>query len=113
MLRPSSRHVLLAASSIATWCATFLHPTFAFADEWPQWMGPNRDNVWREDGLLDTFPADGPKVLWRRAIAGGYAGPAIAGGRVFVTDYVTEADVRVANFERKSSTGTERVLCLD
>jgi outer membrane protein assembly factor BamB len=46
-------------------------------------------------------------------VAGGYAGPAVAGGRVFVTDYVTEADVKIANFERNTSTGSERVLCLD
>jgi outer membrane protein assembly factor BamB len=83
------------------------------ADDWPQWMGPGRDNVWREEGAVATFPAGGPKVLWRVPIAGGYAGPAVAGGRVFVTDYVTDADVKVANFERKASTGTERVLCLD
>ena len=76
-------------------------------------MGPGRDNVWREEGLLERFPAGGPKVLWRTPIAGGYAGPAVAGGRVFVTDYVTEADIRQSNFERKTSTGTERVLCLD
>ena len=83
------------------------------ADDWPQWMGPGRDNVWREEGVLERFPAGGPKVLWRSPIAGGYAGPAVAGGRVFVTDYVTEADIRQSNFERKTSTGTERVLCLD
>jgi outer membrane protein assembly factor BamB len=83
------------------------------ADDWPQWMGPGRDNVWREEGIVATFPEGGPKVVWRAPIAGGYAGPAVAGGRVFVTDYVTEADVKVANFERKASTGTERVLCLD
>jgi outer membrane protein assembly factor BamB len=83
------------------------------ADEWPQWMGPNRDNVWREDGLVERFPAGGPRVLWRTPIKGGYAGPAVAGGRVFVTDYVTDADVKVANFERKTSTGSERVICLD
>ena len=82
-------------------------------DEWPQWMGPTRDNVWHEDGIVDRFPASGPKVLWRIPIAGGYAGAAVAGGRVFVTDYVTDADVTVANFERKASTGRERVLCLD
>jgi outer membrane protein assembly factor BamB len=76
-------------------------------------MGPHRDNVWREEGLLETFPAEGPRVVWRVPIAGGYAGPAVAAGRVFVTDYVTEADVKIANFERKSSTGSERVLCLD
>ncbi len=94
-------------------CAFALLPAMLHADDWPQWMGPRRDNEWREDGILDTFPAEGPRVLWRVPIAGGYAGPAVAAGRVFVTDYVTDADVKVANFERKTSTGTERVLCLD
>lgn len=99
--------------SIAAMCVGLVPTTFAVADDWPQWMGPKRDNVWREDGLLETFPAAGPKVLWRATIAGGYAGPAIAAGRVFVTDYETDADVKIANFERKASTGTERLLCLD
>ena len=112
MLRPASRQCSLAVWSIVALYAGLLPTPLAVADDWPQWMGPSRDNVWREDGLLDTFPAAGPKVLWRTAIAGGYAGPAIAAGRVFVTDYVTDADVKVANFERKASTGTERVLCL-
>ena len=48
-------------------------------DDWPQWMGPKRDNIWREDGLLEKFPAGGPKVVWTAPIAGGYAGPAVAG----------------------------------
>jgi outer membrane protein assembly factor BamB len=100
------------AMSLCLWLAAAA-ATAALGDEWPQWMGPRRDNVWREDGLLDTFPAAGPQVLWRAPIAGGYAGPAVAAGRVFVTDYVTDADVKVANFERKTSSGTERVLCLD
>jgi outer membrane protein assembly factor BamB len=82
-------------------------------DDWPQWMGPNRDNVWRESGLIDKFPAEGPRTVWRVPVAGGFAGPAVAGGRVFVTDYVTKDDVKVGNFERKKFTGTERVLCLD
>lgn len=85
----------------------------ASADDWPQWMGPGRDNVWRESGIVEKFPAGGPKVLWKTPIAGGYAGPAIAGGKVFVTDYVTEANVKIDNFSRNSSTGIERVLCLD
>jgi outer membrane protein assembly factor BamB len=80
----------------------------AVADDWPQWMGAGR-----EDGLIERFPEAGPRVLWRTPIAGGYAGPAVSGGRVFVTDYVTDANVRVANFERHTSQGVERVLCLD
>ncbi|MFO0809535.1 MAG: PQQ-binding-like beta-propeller repeat protein [Gemmataceae bacterium] len=83
------------------------------ADEWPQWMGPKRDNVWREDGIVDKFPSGGPKRLWRADVAGGYAGPAVAGGRVVVTDYVSADNVKVDNFQRKTFTGTERVLCLN
>jgi len=113
MLRGSIRQFPVTVWLIATLCAAFAPVATAVGDDWPQWMGPNRDNVWREDGLLDTFPAAGPTVQWRTPIAGGYAGPAVAAGRVFVTDYVTDADVKVANFERKASTGTERVLCLD
>jgi len=85
----------------------------AFSDDWPQWMGPQRDNVWRETGIIEKFPDGGPKVLWRTPIAGGYAGAAVAGGKVFITDYVTADNVKIDNFERKEFTGIERVLCLD
>jgi outer membrane protein assembly factor BamB len=83
------------------------------AEDWPQWMGANRDNVWRESGIVQKFPPGGPRVLWRTPVAGGYAGPAVAAGRVYVTDYVTTADVKVDNFDRKQFSGTERVLCLE
>lgn len=91
----------------------FLTPALIQAEDWPQWMGPGRNNVWTEQGLLDKFPAGGASVLWRTKVAGGYAGPAVAEGKVFVTDYVTAGNAKIANFERKESLGTERVLCLD
>jgi outer membrane protein assembly factor BamB len=85
----------------------------AAADDWPQWLGPKRDSVWRETGIIDTFPAGGPKVLWRTHVAGGFAGPAVADGRVYVADYVTEGNVKKETFDRTSFTGKERLLCLD
>jgi outer membrane protein assembly factor BamB len=99
--------VILAAA------AGGVHTPLAQAEDWPQWMGPKRDNVWREDGILDKFPKGGPKVVWHVPVAGGYAGPAVSGGKVFVTDYVTAADVKIPNFDRKEFSGTERVLCFD
>src|SRR5262249_56257824 len=63
----------------------------AAADDWPQWMGPNRDAVWAETGILDRLPPEGPKVLWRTPVAGGYAGPAVAGGKVYLAAYVKSA----------------------
>src|SRR5262245_26069304 len=86
------------------------------ADDWPQWLGPQRDGVWRETGILDKFPAGGPKVRWRTPVGGGYAGPAVAGGKVFVTDRVLApgASNPASAFDRKSKVaGSERVLCLD
>jgi len=83
-------------------------------DDWPQWMGPGRDGVWRETGTLERFPQAGPRVLWRTPIAAGYAGPSVAGERVFVMDFVTP-DGRGTNNPgaRDKLSGVERLLCLD
>jgi len=94
-------------------CLGLLFPAVTVADDWPQWMGPQRDNVWREIGILKQFPEQGPNVLWKTPVAGGYAGPSVANGHVYVTDYVTADNVKVANFERSEFSGTERVVCLD
>jgi outer membrane protein assembly factor BamB len=89
--------------------------TTAVADDWPQWMGPKRDGVWRETGILDAFPSDGPKINWRLPIGGGYAGPAVAAGKVFVTDRQLKEGATVPSdpFARGSIPATERVLCLN
>lgn len=104
VFRPAILSVLLA---------TVVSIPIVSADDWPHWMGPTRDNVWHEVGIVERFPEGGPKVLWRTPIAGGYAGPAVAGGKVFITDYVTSDNVKVDNFSRNEFTGEERVLCLD
>jgi outer membrane protein assembly factor BamB len=87
----------------------------ARADDWPQWLGPQRDGVWRETSILDHFPKDGPKLRWRTPVGQGYAGPAVADGKVFVTDRVLPEGVKnPANpFARGSVPGKERVLCLN
>ncbi len=56
----------------------------AAADDWPQYRGPNRDDVSAEKGLLQQWPKDGPKLLWTYADAGiGYSGPAVVGDRLY------------------------------
>jgi outer membrane protein assembly factor BamB len=79
--------------------------TFApiFAEDWPEWRGKGRNGIWTESGILDKFPEKGLTAVWRTPIHGGFAGPAVAAGRVFVTD-----------FKRSSGKkGMERALCLD
>ncbi len=87
---------------------------FAAADDWNQWLGPDRDGVWSESGIITSIPRDGLKVVWRTPIAGGFSGPAVAGDRVFVTDFVLkEGDPTFDAGKRSKLTGTERIHCLD
>ncbi|MDB6031116.1 MAG: Pyrrolo-quinoline quinone, partial [Verrucomicrobiales bacterium] len=89
--------------------------TTARADDWPQWLGPQRDGVWRETGILKEFPADGPKIRWRAPLGAGYTGPAVVGGRVYVMDrqLKNSASNPTDPFQRGTIPGNERVLCLD
>jgi outer membrane protein assembly factor BamB len=105
---PWSRQVLWAF-------AAFLgSTTIASAADWPQWLGTKRDGIWRETGILSKFPADGPKVLWRKPIGSGYTGPSVANGRVYVMDRFPPMGLDgKALPEHKGKPLFERVLCLD
>ena len=84
------------------------------ADDWPQWMGPRRDGVWREAGVVKAIPAGGLPVKWRVEVKGGYSGPAVANGRVYLTDYErTAGELANAPNDRTLLAGRERILCLD
>ncbi|MDB6153635.1 MAG: hypothetical protein JWL90_2088 [Chthoniobacteraceae bacterium] len=72
------------------------------ADDWPQFGGPNRDGVWRETGILETFPTDGLKVRWRVPVGSGLSSPIVSDGRVFLCDS-----------ERVKPKAWERVHCYD
>ena len=54
------------------------------ADDWPQLLGPNANNVSKETGLIDSFPKTGPKQIFAKRIGTGYAAPSIKDGKVVV-----------------------------
>ena len=95
------------------------------ADDWPGWLGSDRDGRWHEDGILERFPEGGPALRWSTKIGGGYSGPAVCDGRVYVVDWIGskvdgspkllhEGEVpKNTNFVRQLLPGRERVLCLD
>jgi outer membrane protein assembly factor BamB len=109
MLRTFSRGLLFALPALGL----SMVPA-ARADDWPQWLGAQRDGVWRETGLLERFPKGGPRVLWRAPLGTGYAGPAVAGDRVYVMDRsrATDKEGKPMRPTRKGILGKERVLCL-
>jgi len=72
------------------------------AGDWPQFRGPNRDSVWNETGILQTFPAGGLKIRWRAPIGPGFSSPVVAEGHVYVTDS-----------ELRKPKAWERVHCFD
>ncbi len=63
---------------------------------WPQFRGPDRDSVSDEQvELLDTWPENGPPVIWTIDVGEGHAGPAVLNGRLYIIDYdrKNEADL--------------------
>lgn len=85
------------------------------ADDWPQYLGPQRDGVWRESGIIDEFPEGGPSLLWEADLNAGFSGPAVADGKVFVMDRKAET-VKPKDrdaWKRSSIPGNERIVCLD
>jgi outer membrane protein assembly factor BamB len=87
----------------------------ASADDWPQWLGPQRDGVWRETGLIEQFDTNGPPVKWRVPVQAGYVGPAVADGRLFLLDREAGKPAERPPGDRSPPMmpGHERVLCLD
>ena len=75
------------------------------ADDWTQWRGPDRLAVWHDTGIVGELP-DELLVKWSTSIRSGYSGPAVADGRVFITDWYEDPDSRTLD-------GIERALALD
>jgi outer membrane protein assembly factor BamB len=65
--------------------------------DWPQWQGPDRDNVSKEVGLLKDWPKDGPKRVWLYENTGlGYGGPAILKGTLYINGTRANAEQLIA-----------------
>jgi outer membrane protein assembly factor BamB len=56
----------------------------AAAADWPQFLGPERNGVYSGPPLAKAWPAGGPRVVWRRPVGQGFAGPVVTGGRVII-----------------------------
>jgi outer membrane protein assembly factor BamB len=116
---PLMRYTLFTTARLGLLSSCLIVSLFSqavHADDWPQWLGPKRDGVWRETGILDKFPPEGPKVRWRTPVGMGYSGPAVAAGRVYVTDRLLTMGAKNPDspFDDKHTIqGNERILCLD
>lgn len=65
-------------------CIAALSAASALAADWPQFRGPNRDDISKETGLLKSWPKDGPPQAWKsKGIGSGYSSVSIAGDRIY------------------------------
>ncbi len=76
-------------SSLLPLTAVVLALSAAFAaagapGDWPQWRGANRDDISSDTGLLKSWPAGGPPLVWKATgLGSGYSGVSILGDRLF------------------------------
>jgi len=63
------------------------------ANDWPQYLGPSRNGIYAGPALADTWGANGPKVVWRKQVGQGFAGPAVVGNRVILFHRVGNEEV--------------------
>lgn len=76
---PGWATTLMGVAALSLFAAT------CYADDWPQWRGPQRNGVSQEKGLLAEWPKDGPALLWSVADLGaGYSTPAVVGDRLYL-----------------------------
>ena len=64
---------------------------------WPQFHGPNRDNISTEKGLLKRWPADGPALLWTaEGLGHGFSSLSLAGGMIYTAGNIEKDTVVTA-----------------
>jgi len=56
------------------------------AQDWPQFLGPERNSKSPQKNLLRTWPETGPEVLWTAELGVGFGGPVIKDGKVYLLD---------------------------
>ncbi|MBT3604286.1 MAG: PQQ-like beta-propeller repeat protein [Candidatus Latescibacteria bacterium] len=82
--------------------ALLAYPTFTNAADWPQWLGPDRNGISKETGLLKTWPTDGPTMRWQITnLGGGYGTPVVVSDRLYIlanegmdNEYVRALDIK-------------------
>ncbi len=68
--------------------------SLTFGNDWPQYLGPNRNAISLETGIKRSWPAEGPEVLWTSPLSEGFGGPAVSDGKVYVLDRIgSEKDI--------------------
>ena len=92
----SNRHKLMGSVVVALAMAIQ-----TAADDWPQFLGPERNGVYRGPALAEMWGATGPRVIWRKSVGAGFSGPVVVQGRLILFHRVSGSEV-VEAFDARS-----------
>src|SRR5437762_10515258 len=89
---------LFRISSVLVWLAA---ASGGMANDWPRWRGPDLNGISKESGWTTSWPAEGPKQLWKAQVGIGFSSVTVANGRVFTIGNSNETDT-IFCFEESS-----------
>ncbi|MBI3046729.1 MAG: PQQ-like beta-propeller repeat protein [Acidobacteria bacterium] len=92
-------HLLLASVVLALAAGARLA-----AEDWPQFLGPQRDGVYRGPAIAESWDPQGPRVVWRKQVGQGFSGPVVVQGRVILFHRVGNEEVVEALDARTGAT---------
>lgn len=64
-----------------------------FGADWPEFLGPNRDNTSPETGLTEILGPSGPHLVWEKRVGTGYSAPSIRAGLLVLHERVGDEEV--------------------
>ena len=64
-----------------------------FAADWPQFLGLDRNGVYRGEDLAPSWPRQGPRVIWKKRVGQGFSAPVIASGRVILFHRIADEEI--------------------
>jgi outer membrane protein assembly factor BamB len=73
-----------------------------YTQDWPQYLGPERNSTSTQKGLLRSWPEQGPEVLWTVDVGPGFGGPAVKDGKVYLLDRDDEVGDNLRCFDLSS-----------
>ena len=76
---------------------------------WTQWGGPNRNFTTQASGIKDTWPAAGPRVVWKRPLGDGYSSPVVEHNVVYTVYGKPRQEIVIAAHAETGATLWEQV----
>src|SRR4029453_13049303 len=65
----------------------------ATVTDWPQFLGPDRNGVYRGPALAESWPSGGPRVVWQKPVGEGFSGPVVAQGRLILFHRIANQEI--------------------